>query len=149
MEHQWNGKSILNNERVWVLQLTNLSHLLNNNTYMIWYLYHSVIKFYNRKKMKVYKNVITKYDICTVLIILNLSKWNWQHHKPTSLSKPLLRRYANGTVIFHFTWFSKAPWTQFLVKLHLVPGNKKFFAVFICFTTSFSSIENRASSLDP
>ena len=27
-----------------------------------------------KKKMKVYKNVITKYDICTVLIILNLSK---------------------------------------------------------------------------
>lgn len=79
--------------------------------------------------MKVYKNVITKYDICMVLIILNLSKSNGQHHKPTALSKPLLRRYANGTVIFHFKWFSKAPWTQFLVKLHLVPGNKKFFAV--------------------
>ena len=65
------------------------------------------------KKVKVYVNVITKYDICMVLIILNLYKWNGQHHKPITLSK-LLLRYANGTVLFHFTWFSKAPWTHFL-----------------------------------
>lgn len=83
--------------------------------------------------MNIYINAITKYDIYMVLINLNLSKWNGQHHKPITLSKLLLRRYANETVIFHFTWFSKARWTHFLVKLHLIPGNKRFLLfLFVC-----------------
>ena len=104
------------------------------------------------KKVKVYVNVITKYDICMVLIILNLYKWNGQHHKPITLSK-LLLRYANGTVLFHFTWFSKAPWTHFLwnyILSQVIKSSLVFSGcLFVCFTTSFSSIENRVSSLDP
>lgn len=53
----------------------------------------------------------------------------------------MLRRCASGTGIFHFTQLSEAPWTQFLVKLHLVLSSEKVF-VLLCLMTSFLSIEN-------